>query len=338
LDPGKVFLLGKCYSSSPEVFSDLYRSGFQVSFKSFAYNSHMRFDQLYKQTIDLFVREAISKMRFEEIDRLIVLDDGGYLIAAIEALADELPVPIVCIEQTSSGFRHLDQLALRMPVINVARSQAKLTLEAPFIVESALQRFQHCVSDEEWQDKKVLILGCGAIGTALREELRREKVAVACYDPALHNPETFVVRLQEADVIFGCSGTASLKYEDFSLLKQGATLASVSSSDREFEAYRFRQQFPVSSNCLHTYTDSKIRLLQSGFPINFWGSRNNMEMWKIQLTMSLLMSGVFQSLRVRPEQKGFIPVDQGIERQLVDAFMEQIRLRSRSPLSMVKTT
>jgi S-adenosylhomocysteine hydrolase len=322
LDPSKTFLMGKCYSTSPEVFRDFLREGFYVHKNSFHFDSHENYDDVYKDLLFKFARFSLGKIDFKEIDRLIVIDDGGYLISELNTL-NVNGVPVVSIEQTSSGFNYLKNIKLNTSVINVARSKAKLELETPYIVESSLKRLQVYLSAKELTGKNVLVLGQGVIGTCVGNTLRRFCNVVG-FDPVRPSDRSLEDHLSQADIVLGCSGTKSLDYSLYDSLKPGAKLISLASSDREFNAYRFRRQFPVSNRCLDTFSDGNISLIQGGFPINFFGERNNMSMEKIQITLTLLLSSVYQALTTTSDLKGIVSIDEEAERLIISKFKSMI--------------
>lgn len=321
LDPKKAFLLGKCYSSAKCVYDDLLKEGVNVSDKSFHFDSHEAFDIYYKANIKEFVKSSLEKIDFDKIDKLIVLDDGGHLISEINSL-NFTKKPIVCIEQTSSGIHHLNSHNLNSYVLNVARSQAKLELETPFIIDSSIQRLLHHKDHEELNNHDILILGKGVIGQGMEKALSKQNYRVESYDPNFDKNTNLAELLKHKDLIIGCSGFTSLPFSHYEFLSQGTTLVSVSSSDREFEAHKFRRLLPVSMNCHDKFELNGITLLQGGHPVNFWGSRNNIDLHKIQLTMSLLMSAIFQATEMKADGKGLLNIDSHSEQLLIEKFQE----------------
>lgn len=322
LDPSQTFLIGKCYSTSASAYRDFINDGFNVSDSSFYFNSHKDYDSSYKENISRFLKESIAKIDYKKIKKLIILDDGGYLINEINSI--DIPnLPIASIEQTSAGIHYLKNIYLNIPVINVARSKAKLEIETPFIVESSLKRLFQYLPQEEFTDRTVLILGYGVIGASVSEALK-PICNIEIFDPRIPESRSLLESLKKADIVLGCSGTTSLKYSHYKLLKDGTILASLSSSDREFEAHHFRKLFPKTTNCLSSFNNERILLLQSGFPINFWGSRNNISLEKIQITLSLLLASVYQAIQMEETNKGIICIDEESERLIMSEFSKSI--------------
>lgn len=315
LDPSNVFLIGKCYSTSESVFKEFIHHGFFVCGNSFGYDSHIKFDDLYRENIGLFFKKSIEEVARKGIKKIIILDDGGYLIDLVNSL-DLSCFNVVCIEQTSAGINHLENKTIQFPVLNVAKSKAKLHLETPFIVESALNRLLESTNLLTKEIQNVLILGYGAIGREV-ENILSNHFNVKVYDPLFSKRSHFVEMLSRADLIIGCSGRTAIQKEDYRYLKKGVCLASFSSSDREFDAQSFRKMFPQSDNCLQHFESEHVILLQSGFPINFWQSRNNMDLQKIELTLALLSSAVYQAVKLDSMESGISPVDSEAEKMLV---------------------
>lgn len=318
LDPKKVFLIGKCYSTSRSVYKDFHKEGIHVCPSSFLFDSHESYDHLYKQNIEKFVTSSFENLSKANIKKLIVLDDGGYLIDAMNSLNTN-GLEIVSIEQTSAGINHLKKTAVDFPIFNVARSKAKLELETPFIVDSSLQRLWKHVDPETINS--VLVLGCGSIGKEVAKKLNHYDINA--YDPLYHPEESLPSLLRKSDLIIGCSGTTSLKSSNYNYLKEGAYLASFSSSDREFDAPYFRRLSPPSNNCLLNFKFGATRLIQGGFPINFWGSRNNIPFIKIQLTLSLLTSAIYEAAGSDNLLHGIQAINPNIEEKLMAAYSMQ---------------
>lgn len=311
LDPQKTFILGKCYSTSLSVLEDFRTEGFHISEMSVAYDSHLSFDDCYKTQIQLFFEQTILKLDIKKVNKIIIMDDGGYLLNYISDHPISKIIPIIGIEQTSSGFNFLSEKKLPFPILNVARSKAKLTIETPFIVRSCLRRLYQHIPAEVVTTKTILILGMGVIGT-------HALAMISCAQSLNYDPKTMSINklrelLPQADLILGCSGFKALTCEDYDYLKPGVKLASFSSSDREFDAVNFRKQLPRSINCRENAIHKNIELIQSGFPINFWGSRMNMPMEHIQVTLALLTAAIYQALNLDTNNKNFMSLDQESE-------------------------
>src|SRR5438067_5150570 len=109
-------------------------------------------------------------------ESLVVLDDGSYFLEAMTSFEARMPRAAV-VEQTTRGLIRLEEnAAMRrashdIPVVNVARSAPKTTLEPPFIgtaVCEALLRRVAGALDVSSSDH-ALVVGYGAIGQQVAE-------------------------------------------------------------------------------------------------------------------------------------------------------------------------
>ena len=240
--PENISLIGKCYSSCKEVYEEMLKDGIDVCAGSLFYSSHHPFDDFFDQKIQSFLSERLSDLSSDSYDHIIVLDDGG---KCIKYLSENLPnnVSIVAIEQTSSGYEAIRSCHLTFPVINVARSPVKLSLESPMIAQAAAERLYKSLKERDLAFEQALIIGGGAIGQAIKEKLSPD-MSVFIYDKdesisdcAGELPNI----LQDFRLIIGCTGTTSIPQHLHSSLSAGTALVSVSSSDREFDSLLFEK-------------------------------------------------------------------------------------------------
>lgn len=323
LKPQNISLLGKCYSTCESVFNEMIDDGISVSRGSFAYCSHSEFDDIFTREVSEFLSPHIQDISENSYDLIIVLDDGG---KCINFLQENLKVntPIVAIEQTSSGYESIKHFHLPFPVINVARSPLKLTLESPMIAQAAAERMYKSLKDRNLAFKEALVIGAGAIGKALHKRLSSE-MHVTIYDQnrslSDHKAELVDI-LNQFSLIIGCTGKKSIPKEWHHLLAPGATLASVSSSDREFDAVHLRKRVEKGSICHQDLQIGDLLLINSGFPVNFDGDRENIEPELIQLTIALITAGILQARQAPNSNPGILPVDQIFEEKIEREFIQ----------------
>ncbi len=106
--------------------------GIDVCPSSLSFNSHIPFDQQYRFNIKKFVSQRTLKLKNNQFKKIIILDDGGELIPEVDSVLGK-ENRAIGIEQTSSGYHKLKNKILNLPIINVARSPAKLNYESPII-------------------------------------------------------------------------------------------------------------------------------------------------------------------------------------------------------------
>jgi S-adenosylhomocysteine hydrolase len=297
LIPKNVFLIGKCYSTNKETFGLFKKRGVRVSASSFAFDSRVSFDEQFQLNIERFFREIQSAVDVKSFERIIILDDGGCLIVFSNDFLKGVK-HAAGVEQTTSGYEKIKTLALRFPVINVARSRAKLEVESPFIAEIAARKIDEYVRKYRIKNPKTLVLGMGYVGAEMYG-LLKEKYDVSGCDIIRKRCDfggDYKSRLGDFDLIVGATGTYAIQPGEFGGLKQGALLASLSSSDREFSAVYLRQLAPRTGECHKDIKAKGVTLLNCGFPVNFNdGKRHSVAAEKIQLTHSLLLAGVLEA-------------------------------------------
>ena len=105
-------------------------------------------------------------------ERVLVLDDGSYMLEALTGLRRRRRPAVAIVEQTTRGLIKIDenaalrQCSTEVPIVNVARSKPKSTLEPPFIgaaVTDALRR-RLGAAIRVGPNDRCLVLGYGAIG------------------------------------------------------------------------------------------------------------------------------------------------------------------------------
>ena len=125
----------------------------------------------------------------ERRKRLLVVDDGAYFMRTLNWLLPrdkELVLgfkehPTHIVEQTTRGHRYLEQhqanrllKLLNIPVISIARTETKYSLESPFIGAAVSRAVKRALKESGRLKKglgRVLIIGFGAVGKATACEL-----------------------------------------------------------------------------------------------------------------------------------------------------------------------
>lgn len=325
LKPENVFLIGKCYSSNSSVFSEMIEDGINIDQNSVSFKCHQPFDLFYKASVKKFYNQIKKAVNTRKPKKIIVLDDGGELLSQVDPNDFDCK-QIIGIEQTSSGYNKLVNQSLKFPIINVARSWAKLKYESPIISEFALKKFLQSLPERTWE--QALIVGGGSIGLAIKDKLKQES-QVDIFDTVSERSDisSLSESLSSYDLIIGCTGSTSIPHALHSALKEGCILASVSSSDREFDAHYLRKKTAPYENCHRNVSVEGKLLLNSGFPINFDGGTHSVPPKYIQLTRALLVAAIFQSTGLCSHPPQILELCQNYQRQIVNFFMNNILSR-----------
>ncbi len=320
LKPQNTFLLGKCYSTNKEVMEKFRKKGVYVHNGSLKFNSHLSFDSQFELEIRDFLNVIQEKVNFEDYEKVLFVDDGGYLVyvgnSSIKNFSN-----VAAIEQTSSGYNKLKGAKLRFPVINVARSNAKLVYESPFIADLIVKKLLVKLKNLQLNPKSCLVVGAGSVGKELFN-LLKDKFETHIYDVQQHISDFGKTELaniiSDFDLIIGASGNEIINGKIYSKIKKGTILVSASSSDREFSAVNLRKSAPKIKNCHEDIFVNNIWLLNCGFPLNFDGNENEPPE-KIQLTRALMLSAICLAME-KEYQKEFIELEPKYQKLIVEKF------------------
>lgn len=318
LKPSNLHIVGKCYSTDPEVFDQLKKDGVNVSPLSNYFDSHNPYDSNFEKKIEDFFDEVIKKSSIESYEKIIILDDGGFLCRIANRKLPKLS-NIIGVEQTSAGFNRIKREGSFFPVINAARSHIKMKYESPIIINLALKKLRDKIAHLNPQPKKILIIGFGTLGKVVYDNLHTNyDISAYDTDPSKSTlpSQDLHSHLKDYDLIIGATGETSLTYKDFSYLKKPVVLASISSSDREFDAVHLRTKAPQTHQCHTDLLIEGVTLLNCGFPINFDNDYKTIDTDNFQLTRSLILGAVCQAYQTDPQKPGFIELDHTFQKAL----------------------
>ncbi|MET7620955.1 adenosylhomocysteinase [Streptomyces sp. NPDC005408] len=180
---------------------------------------------------------------------VVLLDVGGYFAPSLDALCDRFSGQILgVVEDTENGHRRYADLdKLPCPVASVARSPLKdpedfLVGQSVVFSTEALMRSRGDIL----HGRTALVIGFGKLGSSIARLLHAKGVRVAVYDidpvrrtQALSQGFT-VARNRDAGLTYAglllcATGAISLRGEDFPRLRNGAYVATVTSSEDELE-------------------------------------------------------------------------------------------------------
>ena len=267
---------------------------------------------------------------------LLVLDDGAYVLEAIASLAPaRRPTRIAIVEQTTRGFiklaanATLRRAAAGLPLVDVARSSPKRTLEPPFIAMAVCAELSSHLTRHfpDGLRGKCLVLGYGAIGEQVACYVRHHfdipKEQVHVHD---RSPEKSALARRRGypawsrddfnerfSLVVGCSGEASFKVGDAAFLEPGALLVSASSGAVELSRQDFIEladaspsddihvvrdglrPYDVHANLTIQLPDGPVEFVNGGFPVNFSGRRTVCPTEFIQPTPTMMVAAAVQA-------------------------------------------
>jgi hypothetical protein len=320
IKPERTALIGKCYSTSTKTLNLMRNEGIYVCSTSVEFDSYQSYDEQFQKNTVEFYRDTIRRLKIPSHAKIIVLDDGGELLSIVNNDPADFE-RIIGIEQTSSGFWKLNKMDLKIPVINVARSSAKLVVESFMVAEEQTRNITNAIESLNLSPERVLIIGNGSLGNYLASTFQGYYDTVLTYDTVAHRSDLGMENLDLStfDLIIGTTGVCSLPLENsVSSLKEDVVLASVSSSDREFGAAYLRKKANQIHHCHTDLSIDGIHLLNCGFPVNFQGAdEDTIPLEKIQSTIALLFSATCQGVIQKDLKKGLIPLNPKSQRMIL---------------------
>jgi hypothetical protein len=354
LDPDRTYWVDIPYSSNARVRDELIALGIPAahfSVSDFRLGQDLEEYQYHRvaTTLERACRRAKGR-------RVLVLDDGAHALrASLRSRAAVSALRIV--EQTARGMASLrkDPLLLRLAgesaVVNVAESAPKKQIEPPYIARSVLTAILRRLWGHLTVDSGVdiLILGFGAIGAALGDELAamdRGRARIHVVDPSLTARELARRRgfVPWPDIprgeglsfslVVGCSGTTAFAPDDVACLADTSYLASASSGQHEFPVLRLaamagstdlRTEGDLHADIDFTLGSRRVSVLNGGFPVNFDGAVNNIPAHYIQFTRVLMLAAALQV--VASPRSGIQDVNHDVSEWLLDKH----RVLSQTP-------
>lgn len=218
---------------------------------------------------------------------VVLLDVGGYFAPGLDALCDGFSGRIVgIVEDTENGHkRYADADKLPCPVVSVARSPLKDPedfLVGQSVVFSAEALMREC--GDIMHGRPALVIGFGKLGSSIARLLHAKNVQVTVHDidpvrraQALSQGFT-VARDREAalaasGLVLCATGAMSLHGDDFPHLRNGAYVATVTSSEDELDLEGLPNVYtrtPVGDHVTRYQTTGHFfYLLNGGNAVNF---------------------------------------------------------------------
>ncbi|MEU8270399.1 adenosylhomocysteinase [Sphaerisporangium sp. NPDC049002] len=182
-------------------------------------------------------------------ESLVLLDVGGYFAPSLAALCERFSGSVLgVVEDTENGHRRYAGLAdLACPVVSVARSPLKdpedfLVGQSVVFSTEALLRGRGDIPS----GRPALVVGFGKLGSSIARLLHAKGVHVTVFDidpvrRAQALSQGFAVArdretaLAGAGLVLCATGALSLRGEDFPHLRNGAYVATVTSSEDELD-------------------------------------------------------------------------------------------------------
>lgn len=309
-----IFALGKVYSNSSLVIQTLRDRGITVLQSTIPRPGE--FERCLQSDVAELWAVASEKLRDHNIQRILVLDDGGKCITSIPQ--ELLSRYAVCgVEQTSFGIFRFEVEPPPFAVMSWARSAVKLQIGGPIFSLCLLDKFEERVlGGDKLHEKNIGIIGLGSIGGSLANLIARQQNNVSFYDPdpSLQIPprlqgrikrvESLEELMRNCEYVFGCSGRHPFKNQPLPKYRPGIKLFSASGGDQEFgpiiEDLKLRSGFNVAYGTWDISCDDgpsgPIYIAYLGYPYNFVARDiEAVPIGVVQLETGGLLAGLIQA-------------------------------------------
>lgn len=220
-------------------------------------------------------------------DEFAILDIGGYFAPVAKDIHERYKETFLgIVEDTENGQQQYEKhdVPKTVPVYSVARSPLKEPedyLVGDSVVFSAERLIRSC--GEVLFGRRAIVFGYGKIGRSAARSLsvRGVRVSVVDTDPVrsveaqAHGFRSLDKRtaLATGDIILGATGQFSLEQHDFRHVRNGAFIASVTSSESELDMQHLPSQYNISPVTEGVECYSRLGhyfyLLNEGNAVNF---------------------------------------------------------------------
>lgn len=362
-DPKNMYFTGKCYSTSKIVAKEakslginLQKDGLPETIAGYEKTCNLSMSALWQT-----VKQGIKKTK--EVERIIILDDGGRCITATpnDMLFD---YPVIGIEQTRGGLYSSAVKHSLIPIIEPASSAGKRLIESPFIAAAIVKQAGKLIANYNSKPNAVFgITGNGAVGKALSKYLSDLGFNVIVYD---EDGKTFteklpnkVIRVGNSDMVFantdwafGCVGRPiktktgeKVDIINLTKFKGGITVCNAGSEQLDYlpllKEIEKQQSYEnvLDTIVYETEIGDKIIIPNGGYPINFDRKVGNVPAYHIEITQALLLGSCIQAQKTpydlnNPSGKAFFPkrymLNPNIQSFVAKGF-EQLNPNSISP-------
>lgn len=324
----RAIIGGKSYSTNKDSVQDLKNLGYTLIEAPYQLG-YGQYDSCMQETVRNIWSTALKSMQENPAELLIILDDGGDLILStpgklFNGIAYK-PKRVVGIEQTRGGSNHRWFNGVPFPVINVAGSYIKTSIEYPevanIVASKVIKEVQEKAEAEFIKKPIIGVVGNGTMGNAIISKFKKEGYRVLVHDKMnMTNDKKATWRsnipslISDSDIIIGCTGTdITADIHTLNTILSSINpkcFVSTSSKDIEFnsllvyiqEQTKQLDETPnplkdIEFNNPEDSDSAKITILRGGFPINFDNQKHSVPPEKIWPTRAALMSACLMAVQ-----------------------------------------
>ena len=349
LEASRCWFVDIPYSTNKCVCEQLHKMGFPENQRAKPFDDPIApYSRRQLERVAYIVRLLANQ---DNKRRLLVVDAGAYFMQTLNHLIfrdrnlvmsfKERGTRIV--EQTTRGYLYLQKKegremlkSLNIPAVSIARTNAKNSLESPFIGAAVSRAILRALKNSARLNGglgRVLIIGFGAVGQATTQQLLAElkpdkpiHVWDKEWDTLQKEIEKVGAHVLKAfpekgpyNCVIGCTGKASFPVNKVEILANDAVLVSGSSGAVEFNREKFidlaykhdrddfyviepekTRNFGIHATLEMQKGGKRFSFLNAGFPINFDGRLECLPALIIQITHGLLLAACKETLYQKP--------------------------------------
>lgn len=360
VNPGKIYLTGKPYSTSETVAKTFIGLGIQLMpdvmpSKPGEYQAACRTNirRMWERV------QADLRDKHAGVDTILIIDDGFRCFEEMPPVL-RFAYKVAGVEQTRGGLYSGISNGLPFPLVEVASSAAKRHLESPMIAAAVFKSTQEFLATMDLQNDTVCgVVGNGAIGEAIASYLLEMGVKVVVFDVSpqafskvsshsnLYRLDSIESVIINAECIFGCTGTDITDGIDILNIAKGKrkVFISTTSEDREFLGLLkiIAQQIgletdPLSDISFNSNTGCEILVKNGGYPVNFDRTPWNVPANDIELTQCLMLGSFIQAAICAEKPVGDGKTLNKISRQMLNPYLQRyvVNLWKQRPENLEK--
>lgn len=321
LEYKNMYVLWKAYSTSYVSYKNYINNWIKINKQSLYFNSKDNFLLQYKKYVDLFISDTLLSINLKKYEKVIIRDDWWILLDNLSNKKINFD-NIYWIEHTSNWFHRLNNKKINFPIINIARSNAKLMNESPFIAEVIIENFYKYYNWLKIITPKVLVIGWWAIWKSIYNILK-QNFNITIYDikPELSKIEWKIEDIiNDYDLVFWCTWTEVITFDLFKKIREWVVFISASSWDYEFPSFKIRLITKKYNWIWDNLNFEGKVILNWWFPINFSWSPHSVSFEKIQLTRWLIYGWIYQIMNNKNLNNWFNDLDLSIQKFLIQNF------------------